>query len=334
MNINNNYNIINGDCFSILSQLPANYYHAIVTDPPYNFKDGVMKGANWDDVGTPKEYQEWCEKWATESLKTLKPGGHIIAFGGNRSHHRLMSGLEDAGYEIRDTIVWIYGTGMPKAQPIKRWLHEKYKDEFGDWRGMLKPATEFAILARAPMNKSSSKNQMEHGTGNLNVEACRIGDEDGRFPANVIIDEVMSQAMDLQSGISLSSGGQEVRGFGSSDKYGDGKDKRYNKDPGYGDVGGASRFFYCPKSSKSERTHDGNVNNSHETVKPVKLIQYLIRLVTSENQNVLDPFAGSGTTGLASSYENRNFTLIEKKEDYFDIIKNRLEHENINYYSY
>jgi len=166
--------VIQGDTLDVLPDLPENEFHAIVCDPPYNFEDGFMQ-QDWDDIGSSKEYQEWCQEWAEKALTTLKPGGHLIAFSGNRSHHRLMSGVEDAGYEIRDTITWHYGEGFPKGPRIKRWLDDEYKDQFGDWRGMLKPATEFAVLARAPFSESSStKNQMEHGTGNLNVEACRL----------------------------------------------------------------------------------------------------------------------------------------------------------------
>jgi len=310
---------IHGDSFDVLDGLEENSHHAVVTDPPYNFEGGFMQ-EEWDDIGSGTEYQKWCQEWAEKCKRVLKAGGHLIAFSGNRSHHRLMCGVEDAGYEIRDTITWHYGNGFPKGASIERWLDEEYKEKFGDWRGMLKPATEFAVLARAPLEgTSASRNQMEHGTGNLNVEACRIGDEEmeyqktsgnvgvyneidekygedtyeGRFPPNLALDPVMASVMDMQSA-----------------------------DVGGGEV---SRFFYCSKASQSERNHSGEVNNDHPTVKPLDLMQWLVRMVTVEEQKVLDPFAGSGTTAVACHNEGRSCTAIEMEEEYVDIINERLD---------
>lgn len=322
-----NGNVIEGDCLSVLPNLPENQFHAIVTDPPYNFEGGFMQ-EKWDDIGSPKEYQNWCKKWAEHILPTLKPGGHLLAFSGSRSHHRLMTGIEDAGFEIRDTITWHYGSGFPKGQQIERWLDDEYKEQYGDWRGMLKPSTEFVALARAPLDGSSStRNQMKHGTGNLNVEACRLktdGESDeGRFPVNLMLDPVMAEIIDQQSGVTKSTGGQEVRGYGSAEKYGDGEDNRYDRDPGYGDVGGASRFFYCSKASKSERTHNGEVENNHNTVKPLDLMKWLVKMVTDEDQWVLDPFAGSGTTLCAAEETGRKSVGIEQSEEYAETARKR-----------
>lgn len=342
--------VIVGDTLSVLPDLPENEFHAIVTDPPYNFEDGFMQ-EDWDDVGTPTEYQQWCKEWAQKALHTLKPGGHLIAFSGNRSHHRLMCGVEDAGYEIRDTITWHYGNGFPKGPRIERWLDEEYKDQFGQWRGMLKPATEFAVLARAPLDgTSSTKNQMEHGTGNLNVEACRIGSEtmkykktggntgvyheideqydedtyEGRFPPNVALDSVMADVMDLQSGERQggNAGGQYEHDDGAV--YGEQREGG-GGDTSYEDCGGASRFFYCSKAAKSERTMDGDVENDHPTVKPVDLMEWLVKMVTAEEQKVLDPFVGSGTTLLAADNVDRHAVGIEMSEDYAEITRERFD---------
>lgn len=325
--------VVAADAMEALPQFPSNSVSAIVTDPPYNYDDGFMQ-SGWDDIGSATEYQEWCETWAERCRRVLKPGGHIIAFSSNRSHHRLMAGVEDAGYEIRDTITWHYATGLPKAPKIARWLSDEDAAEFGDWRGLLKPTTEFAVLARAPLDgRSSTKNQMKHGTGNLNVEACRInvegtrpareetGDvsrdrtyqddeggsratgetDEGRFPANLILDSVMADVMDGQS----SDGGR-----GASDVSPVG--------------GGASRFFYTSKAATSERTHDGAVENDHPTVKPRKLMSWLVKLVTAEGQRVLDPFSGSGTTLLAAGDCNRIGIGIEKSKEYASTARDRL----------
>jgi site-specific DNA-methyltransferase (adenine-specific) len=322
-------NIIHGDSLVEMGDLEKEEFHAVVTDPPYNYKDGFMQ-KEWDDIGSASQYQEWCEEWGAEALRVLKPGGHIISFCSERMHHRLMVAFENVGFEIRHTIPWIYGSGMPKSSKIDRWLDDKYKEKYGDWRGLLKPAIEFAILARKPVEKSASKNQMKHGTGNLNIEACRIEGEkpkrniskdgnadslnygedsfqktsgmadgtskEGRYPANLILDSVMA---DVINGMSPSSDidGEEL---------------------------GASRFFYCTKASKSERTHNGQVDNEHNTVKPLDLMRWLVRLVTAEEQKILDPFAGSGTTLIAAEKENRRWIGIEREKEYISIIKSRL----------
>jgi len=105
-----------GDCFNLLPDLPAESVHACVTDPPYGL---AFMGRDWDDF-EPREYQQWCEEWAREVKRVLKPGGHLLAFSGNRTHHRLFTGVEDAGFEIRDTLTWHYGSGFPKAHDISK----------------------------------------------------------------------------------------------------------------------------------------------------------------------------------------------------------------------
>jgi site-specific DNA-methyltransferase (adenine-specific) len=112
----NTNQIIEGDCRDVLADLPAESAHAVVTDPPYGL---AFMGRDWDDF-EPKEYQQWCEEWARECLRVLKPGGHMLAFSGNRTHHRLFSGVEDAGFEIRDTVTWHYGSGFPKALDVSK----------------------------------------------------------------------------------------------------------------------------------------------------------------------------------------------------------------------
>lgn len=367
--------IIHGDAFSVLEELPENEFHAIVCDPPYNFDGGFMQ-REWDDIGSPKQYQKWCQTWGEKALKTLKPGGHVIAFSGNRSHHRLFSGIEDAGYEIRDTITWHYGDGFPKGPKLETWLDGKEAEQWGDWRSMLKPATEFAVLARSPLDKSSStQNQVEHGVANLNIEACRIptvgdesldggrrsamvnsdahegyerewwddeehvdeldeevgervehAEENGRYPPNIALDPVMAEVMNLLAG---DVSGVDHRGNCNGERdggfYDVGSDSGDNEPNSrvYADSGGASRFFYCPKAPKSERTHDGAVDNDHETVKPIDLMEWLVKMVTAEGQKVLDPFLGSGTTILAADNVDRECVGIEMNDEYVEIAEQR-----------
>jgi len=310
-----NGTVITGDSMSELETLPENKFHAIITDLPYNFDGGIAQ-EKWDDIGTAKEYQKWCENWSEKALRTLKPGGHLLAFSGEVSHHRMMSGIEDAGYSIRHMIPWIHGDGFPKGPRLSTWLEREAKEKWGDWRGTLKPAIEPAILFRAPLDgNSSTRNQVKHGTANLNVEVCRIGADDGRYPANVVLDPVMADVMDLESG---QRGGPVSKTPNSQYSQEDSlffKGGR-NKENSYDDTGGASRFFYCSKASKPEKTHDGKIENNHNTVKPIDLMEWLIKLVTAEDQWVLDPFVGSGTTLCAAENVGRKSVGIEQNKEY------------------
>lgn len=368
-------NVIQGDTLSVLPELPQNEFHAIVCDPPYNFDGGFMQ-QEWDDIGSAKEYQQWCQEWAEKALTTLKPGGHLIAFSGNRSHHRLMSGVEDAGYEIRDTVTWHYGDGFPKGPKLSTWLDGEDEQKWGDWRSMLKPATEFAVLARSPLDTSSStQNQVQHGVANLNIEACRIptvgdesldggrrsamvdsdahegyerdwwddedhvdeldeevgervshAEENGRYPPNLALDSVMADVMDLLAGdvSGVDNRGQcdGERDSGFYDVGSDSGDGEPNSRV-YADNGGASRFFYCSKAAKKERTHGGEVENDHPTVKPIDLMEWLVKMVTAEGQKVLDPFAGSGTTMVAAENVGRECVGIEMEEEYVELAEQR-----------
>lgn len=319
-----------GDAIETLREVPASSVHAVVTDPPYGL--AFMPERNeWDEFESPVKYQEWCERWGRAVSRVLKPGGHLIAFGGDRTHHRLFAGLEDAGLEIRHTIPWLFADNFPK-----------------DTRSLLKPCAEFPALARNPLDGSVEDTVDEHGTGALNIDACRIplsGDDDtgnwsggesgeqntffgpasgyrnrtasapdGRYPPTVTMDEAAAKMLDAQTG-RLESGttdftihearGRNRRAYGArplSDR-----DEAY-----YGDAGGASRFFYVAKATEGERTLDGRIVNEHPTVKPVSLLEWHVKLVSREDQIVLDPFAGTGTTGVACKQLNRRFILVER----------------------
>lgn len=364
-----------GDCLAVLPTLAAGSVDAVVTDPPYGI--GFM-GKQWDTPGSFVErkperrnrfdhvggnhnpsdgfdrqrtqlvegckFQAWCEGWASAALRVLKPGGYLLAFGGTRTYHRLTCAVEDAGFEVRDCLMWLYGTGFPKGQ------------------GCLKPAWEPILLARRPGKRVLP----------LGIDECRIATTDklgggaetetrpaqkgndgwvrpwmddpaarsahaervranvqkaealGRYPANVLhdgSDEVLAAF--------AAFGEKTVGGPGKATKRKAGavyaqdeftRERMDRSEIGYGDTGTAARFFYCAKASRSER----GPGNTHPTVKPLALMRWLVRLVTSPGDVVLDPFAGSGTTAEASRLEGRRAVLIERDPGYCDIVRRRL----------
>ena len=290
-----------------------------------------------------RRFQEWTAEWAVEALRVLKPGAYIVVCGAPRSYHRMACGLEDAGFVVRDQFAWLFGSGFPKNLDL------------GDGRGTaLKPAHEPIALAWKPFKGSLTSCHRAHGTAALNIDACRVGAEDtrrikrggrgqfpheddawvpktvevgsdkGRWPANVIIDDVAAEALDEQTGDLVSGANPTRRG---SDKfrniYSEFKGQA-SCDPARGaDVGGASRFYYCAKPSRDERDQ-GVAHNGHPTVKPVELMRWLVRLVTPVGGTVLDPFTGSGSTGMACMHEHRPFVGIEREAEYIETSKARI----------
>jgi site-specific DNA-methyltransferase (adenine-specific) len=305
--------IYHGDCLEEMKTLPANHVDTIITDPPYGLS---FMGKEWDK-GVPG-----VPFWS-EMLRVSKPGAMLLAFGGTRTFHRMTCAIEDAGWELRDCMMWLYGSGFPKSHN----LHGAFEG-FGT---ALKPAWEPIIVAMKPIEGTFAENAEKWGVAGLNVDGGRIGLDDGadlsaiqnchktndhtvtlnidghsqptynnkgRWPANLILDEEAGAMLDEQSGRLTSGSG--------------------NRRPN----GGASRFFYCAKASKSERGGD----NVHPTVKPLKLMEYLCTLTkTPTGGIVLDPFAGSGTTGVACANTGRKYILIEREQKYIDIILARLE---------
>ena len=335
--------LLNGDCLDKLKELDNNSIDSIVTDPPYGLS---FMGKKWDyDVPSVEIWQE-C-------LRVLKPGGHILAFAGSRTYHRMAVRIEDAGFDIRDQIMWIYGSGFPKSHQL------------GDgWGTGLKPAHEPIVMARKPFKGSCKDNHKEYGVGGLNIDETRIGNEVrttpihstdakedttlfglhatiqhervettlGRWPANVILDEEAGVMLDEQSG---ERGNGWKKNYGATDYNGKQYDSSTNQcvfgggftgKNTYADTGGASRFFYCPKANKKDRE---DINN-HPTVKPTDLMQYLIRLVTPKGGIVLDPFMGSGSTGKAAIKEGMSFVGIEREKEYFEIANQRVVIPKVN----
>lgn len=373
------YKLKTGDNLQILKNLPDNSIDAVITDPPYGLS---FMNKKWD-YEVPS-----VELWK-EVLRVLKPGGHLLSFGGTRTYHRLVVNIEDAGFEIRDQIQWIYGSGFPKSHNIGkaidaisktgksnpkalrevrmgdeyeptgqvdykkgRMFSSEITNDFTDqtihndykgWGTALKPANEPICLARKPLSeKSVAENVLKCGTGGINIDGCRIGTEDklgrpvfksndtniygggkgmppietlgneeGRFPANIILDE---EAAEL--------------------------------------LGNPSRFFYVAKVSKKERNMgldgfedikfvgrdelaNGNqdepfkkrpriMKNNHPTVKPINLMTYLCNLITPEGGTILDPFMGSGSTGIAALLQGYNFLGIDMDPEYTKVAEGRI----------
>jgi site-specific DNA-methyltransferase (adenine-specific) len=338
-----------GDCLEVLPLLEANSIDSCVTDPPYHLTSIVKRfgkensapinnrdeqegrqgpyhraskgfmGKQWDGGDIAFRPELWAEV-----LRVLKPGAHLLAFSSTRTYHRMACAIEDAGFEIRDQIGWCYGSGFPKSHNI------------GDgWGSALKPAWEPICLARKPLSESSiAANVLKHGTGGINVDGCRVkvdGEQIhapqsdptkrtqnlGRWPANLIHDgseEVLAMFPD-----SVSVGGS---GPASKNWIGDGHivgSSLAGATGGFGDSGSAARFFYTAKADADDR-----LGSKHPTVKPVDLMQYLIRLVTPKGGIVLDPFGGTGTTGEACWREGCYSVLIEREEEYQTDIAKRM----------
>ena len=327
--------VLHGECIALMQEMPADSIDAIVTDPPYGL--GFM-GKKWDALPPG-------EAWARECLRVLKPGGHLLAFGGTRTWHRLAVAVEDAGFEIRDSLAWMHGTGFPKH------------------RAGLKPAFEPVVMGRKPFKGSLLANEAVFGTGALNIDECRIGTEErtnnaggtsslhrvsrveqgyrdhvttssneattvsGRWPANVLLDEHTAEILDAQSGISTSPT-STGRGASSKATSMSGTLGAQGRVSAPGDSGGASRFFYVAKAPKSERPIVDGI--AHATVKPLALMRHLVKLVTPPGGTVLDPFAGTGTTLEAARLEGFDSIGIERESDYLPLIAARLNRQDKN----
>jgi len=297
----------NADCYETLKGLADNSIDAIITDPPYDIN---FMGKSWDKKSLITNVDFW-----KECLRVLKHGGHLLAFGHSRTSHRMVSAVEDAGFEIRDTIMWIYGSGFPKSHNVGN----KDKDWEG-WGSALKPAHEPIVLTRKPLEGTMVSNVRKWGVGALNIDATRIGH-------NEDFSKIKGRSVIINSG--CPEGHSE-----ESESFQKAKEKLQNlgrwtanvilDEEAGKELGEASRFFYCPKVNKKER-NAGVSKNEHPTVKPIALMEYLIKLVTREGATVFDPFMGSGSTGMAAKTLHRNFIGCEKEKDYFEIAKARIE---------
>lgn len=327
-----------GDAKELIKELPESSIDSIVTDPPYEIN---FINKEWDRSGIAFDPEFWGE-----CLRVLKPGGHLMSFSASRTYHRIAVAIEDAGFEIRDSIHWIYGSGFPKSISLGNRFEEgtELYEKWKGWGTTFKPSHEPIVFARKPFSGPLYKNVEKYGVGAMNIEDCRVGDDEvkiqvynnfggfadrnrvegigpedktvtGRFPANVIF----SHTPDCTDTVCLEGCPVPIL------------EEQYS---------GASNFFltdlwdsllntpsfkYAVKASKAEKNSSG-ITNTHPTVKPVELMRYLIRLVTPPDGRVLDPFMGSGTTMVSAILENKNGIGFELTEEYFDIIEARIEH--------
>ena len=475
--------LLNGDCIEEMQKLIDDgvQVDSVVTDPPYHLTSIVKRFGKEDSApaqfGTDGAYarastgfmgKEWDggdiafrpETWEL-ALKLLKPGGHLLAFSASRNYHRMAVAIEDAGFEIRDQMMWLYGSGFPKSQNMGKAIDKKQgndrevlgtkitnvgmqgnnfkrgsksgevevtkgNSEWEGWGTALKPAHEPIVMARKPLSESSIvDNVLKHGTGAINIDGCRVEGNDAKYPDTnpdfrdqgkkskeaIGIDKLSFGQVsgaerkkvvrksrsedgvwtDGNSGMkaegtqyadadprgrfpaNVMHDGSDVitKEFPQTGKFGSVKpiDKQKTNDvfgkynevkefQAYDDEGSAARFFYCPKTSKSER--NGGLDdfenkkmgmsggaqskgegydkgqgiglnrvierkNTHPTVKPVELMKYLCRLVTPKGGTVLDPFMGSGSTGMAAKDEGFDFIGIEKEKEYFEICESRIK---------
>ena len=338
-----------GDCLDVLATLPDASVDAVVTDPPYNLTSGKRGGSGaasvnlntphgrsrigtgngpggfmgqaWDSYdGFSGGFQGWCQAWATECLRVLKPGGYLLAFGGTRTWHRLAVAVEDAGFEIRDNLAWLYGSGFPKSLNLV--------DEGGERTGQgtaLKPAFEPIVMARKPLTGTVAANVLEHGTGALNIDATRI-DMGADYNPNAVQRQSSSSAGMGGLGGSGYSPNHEQAKFNAKGRWPANVILDESQSAVLDENGGASRFFYVAKAPKSERPVVDGV--AHPTVKPVSLMSWLVRLVTPPGGTVLEPFAGSGTTVEAAMREGFNVVAVEREADYLPLIRARIDREH------
>jgi DNA modification methylase len=397
-----------GDCLDVLPRLAEGSVTAIVTDPPYGLE---FMGAAWDSPakmlgqraeGTEKvlgyayggahsrgyadhdgaAFQEWFHKVALELLRVLKPGGHLLAFGASRTYHRMACAIEDAGFEVRDSILWLRGGGaIPKSLDVAKAIdkaagargHEgknmrvdggvgtaSYRatvdprdyvrpapitaaaKAWDGWGTALKTTHEPIVLARKPLIGTVAANVLAHGTGALNIAACRVGDEVrvnppagnkpgtatlnmgvrgmpedaepqvavGRWPSNVLLGHSPACAEACAADCPVA----EVDRQADAARY-------------------FSTFRYVSKTSRAEREQGcddlplhGTQRNHHPTVKPQELMRWLVRLAAVPGSTVLDPFMGSGTTGMAALAEGCDFIGIEREAEYHRIASARVMH--------
>ena len=385
------YDIHLGNCLEVLKGIPDNSVDSIVTDPPYGLS---FMGKKWDYDVPDVEVWEEC-------LRVLKPGGHLLVFAGTRTQHRMAVRIEDAGFEIRDMIAWVYGSGFPKSMDVSKAIDKaagavrevvgfdaakatqqtakKGTQAYGDFNGQtglitepateaahqwqgwgtaLKPALEPITVARKPFKGTVAANVLEWGTGVINIDGCRIGDEVRSYdlkggenlnklarPGANDDDEAKGCGAYGVGAKQISIGTKTVSGRWPANLIHDGSDDPTEL------LGAAARFFYCAKASKKDRDEglDGfeeksrptmgndiggqpdqqkaNNRNIHPTVKPTDLMAYLCRLVTPPGGVVLDPFMGSGSTGKAAMREGFRFIGIEMDADYLSIAEARIAHE-------
>lgn len=308
---------VHGDCLEAMKKMPDGYVDAIVTDPPYEIS---FMASKWDNSGVAFDPKTW-----KEVLRVLKPGGNLIAFGATRTMHRITCAIEDGGFQVRDGLVWLQGQGFPKSLNLD-----------GGWGTALKPSFEPITLARKPFKGTVQNNVTRYGTGALNIAGCAIG-EGERWPANVVVSHTEEC---IHVGETEVPGREIRRPTEKMLPFGGGAGALYETInfppevveiwdcvPGcpVDDLGEPSRYFYCSKVSPAERNAGlENTHNIHPTVKPIDLMRWLCRLITPPGGKILDPFMGSGSTGIGAILEGFDFIGIEQSLEYLGIAEGRV----------
>lgn len=434
------YAVVNGECLEEMRKMDADSMDAIVTDPPYGL---AFMGAKWDSFGkssggesveerrekmneylganavvpafasshgrSPKlsemrEFQATMTPIFAEALRVAKPGAYLLCFGGTRTFHRMACAIEDAGWSVRDTIMWVYGSGFPHGMDVSKAIDRKlgakrervpnpqaakqtgqtgtktHSDRnandflepepvtelarrWDGWNTALKPAWEPIIVAQKPLDGTVAHNVLTHGVGAMNIDACRVPTEDklgggmkghggvsgamdrpwmhdeehqrefverkkqniakseelGRYPANLIHDG-SEEVVDLFPNTKSATKSRPRNRTPQTNAYGTFKGREGLMAQAYGDEGSAARFFYCAKASKKDRGE----GNTHPTCKPTKLMRYLVKLVCPTDGTVLDPFMGSGSTGVAALQEGMRFVGIDMEEEYCEMARKRM----------
>jgi len=364
--------VIHGDSLEELKQLPDNSVDAVVTDPPYglgntsavNVADCLKAWANgdeWMPKGSGfmgKAWDAWVPPPAlwSEVYRVLKHGGHALVFAGSRTQDLMSISMRLAGFELRDVLMWLYGSGFPKSHDVSKAIDKKLGAErevvglgksgttaiwsengsmgsfnitapateqakaWQGWGTALKPAYEPIILARKPLAGTVADNVLTHGVGGLNIDGCRVGDIGGTRKANVLATKDSKTVNAYGNGLNGDGACSIDKGKWPANILLD----NALQDPLI------KRYFYCAKPSPAERqagVKDTELHkNIHPTVKPIALMRYLCRLITPKGGTILEPFAGSGTTLIASHLEGFKHIGIEREEDYVKIIRARLRH--------
>jgi DNA modification methylase len=308
------WRLIEGDAHLALAKIPDHSVDSICVDPPYGIDIATWDGkairqavsAVGERLSPNEAFARWTRVWATEARRILKPGGHLLAFGAPRTAHALARGAEEAGLEVRDQLMWLYAQGMPKSRRLP-----------GGLGTSLKPVYEPILLARAPLAGTTPRNLEAWGTGALNIDASRTNDY---WPVHA--------ALSHANGCTRTLCAPDCPAVLLEQQH-----------------AGLSRMFFCAKATRAEREaglelfplHPSQLYtgtgrparvraNIHPTVKPLALMQWLVRLVTPVGGTVLDPFTGSGSTGAAAVLEGRRFLGIEREPEYVDIACARITH--------
>ena len=275
------YSILHGECQQALSEMEDDFFHACITDPPYG-----MGMDEWDhSVPT-------VDIWK-EVYRVLRPGAFCLSFCSPELYHRMAVAVEDAGFRIKDQIMWMTTTKMPK--------HNR-----------LKPAHEPIVVAQKPFKGTIKDNHEKWGCGLIDTDNTRIP-WDKKPPTGWV-----------KSGAKRRTFGKKGKTTGTQKEFGTVDANPAGRYPSniIGEVQPEhQKYFYAPRATRKEK---GDYNN-HPTVKPVSLMSYLVKIYAAEETVVLDPFCGSGTTGVACVNTNRNFIGIERDEGYYEIAKTRIE---------